>query len=90
MAHRGQLRLSKAQKDLNPIIRWSPQQLQPAQRATSEEFHGFSEIEMLGRKRKRAVDNMASEIEISPESAPRRSKRSRKLKMDKDYVYMKF
>ncbi|XP_062542957.1 uncharacterized protein LOC134210708 [Armigeres subalbatus] len=91
VAHRGQLRLSKERNDYQkPIIRWSLRQRQPASRAESEEFRGFSESEMRGRKRKHAnahaVENSTNE-EVLPESTPRRSKRLRKMIVDKDFVY---
>ena len=89
-AHRVQLRLIRAQAEPKPIIRWGSQQLQSVSRASSEEFLGFPESEMQGRKRKRAIEDMPSEVDMSPELAPRRSKRLKRKIVNKDYVYLKF
>lgn len=81
--------MSKSQNDhTKPIIRWGRQQPQTASRATSEEYHGLPESDTrIGRKRKHAVENSTTEEELSQECAPRRSKRIKKVKIDKDFVY---
>ena len=89
MAHRGQLRLSKAQSNHSkPLIRWERERPQPEARATSEEFHGFPESEIMrGKKRKHVVENSTVGVEMSRKTVLRRSKRIKRLKIDDDFVY---
>uniref|UniRef100_A0A1W7R5E6 Uncharacterized protein n=1 Tax=Aedes albopictus TaxID=7160 RepID=A0A1W7R5E6_AEDAL len=86
MAHRNQLRVNKDQNHFEkPTIRWGRQRSQPTRQSSGDEFHGFSEDELQrGQKRKYAVEAE----ERSPGTMPRRSKRIRRIKCDKDFVYL--